>query len=278
MNVIDGKSPRHIAVRPDASRTPGEWIARYVRRALSHDPDPHLDYAVLTHFHGDHMAAFPVVGASIPIRKMLDRGWPDYNYPARVEGPEIAAYRAFLKAKAIPVERFRPGQNDQIVLRRERQKYPEFEVRNVAANGEVWTGVATNTRIQFPPLEQVPPADRPSENMCSLVFRLSYGKFDYYSGGDIPGVPDEGAPSWHDLETPVAQAVGPVEVALMDHTAISTARTLLRSQRCIPSSGCCPCGIRRTPRPGSTDGWNRDASTRVRAISSPQTCTKRTAS
>src|SRR6476619_8566730 len=37
---------------PDASRSPGEWIARYVKR---HTPDTTaLDYALITHFHADH--------------------------------------------------------------------------------------------------------------------------------------------------------------------------------------------------------------------------------
>ena len=53
--------------------------------------------------------------------------------------------------------------------------------------------------------------------MCSNVIRVSYGKFDYCSGGDIPGVHRENAPPWHDMETPVAQAVGPVEAAIVDH-------------------------------------------------------------
>jgi hypothetical protein len=53
--------------------------------------------------------------------------------------------------------------------------------------------------------------------MCSVAFRLSYGKFDYFSGGDITGVPDEGAPLWHDVETPVAKAVGPVDAAVLNH-------------------------------------------------------------
>jgi len=53
--------------------------------------------------------------------------------------------------------------------------------------------------------------------MCSAGFRLSYGKFDYYTGGDIPGIPNEGSPQWHDVETPVAQAAGPVEAAVLNH-------------------------------------------------------------
>ncbi len=46
---------------------------------------------------------------------------------------------------------------------------------------------------------------------------LGYGSFDYYNGADIPGVPGDGRPEWHDVETPVAQVVGPVEAAILDH-------------------------------------------------------------
>ena len=48
---------------------------------------------------------------------------------------------------------------------------------------------------------------------------ISYGKFDFYTGGDIPGVRREWAPLWNDMETPVAQAVGPVEAMLVNHHA-----------------------------------------------------------
>ena len=42
--------------RPDATRNPGEWIARYARHVLAPTgPEPALDYAMLTHFHDDHM-------------------------------------------------------------------------------------------------------------------------------------------------------------------------------------------------------------------------------
>jgi L-ascorbate metabolism protein UlaG (beta-lactamase superfamily) len=49
--------PRGTPPKPDASRTPGEWIARYIRHMLTHDPTPTLDYAYLTHFHDDHMGS-----------------------------------------------------------------------------------------------------------------------------------------------------------------------------------------------------------------------------
>ncbi|MBM3333556.1 hypothetical protein FJY63_02740 [Candidatus Sumerlaeota bacterium] len=227
---------RHAPPRPDASRTPGDWIVRYIKHMLGDNAS--LDYAMLTHFHGDHMGQVTTtsaasksgkyaltgiteVGERIPIRKMLDRGWPDYLYPAPLNSADTKNYRAFLEwqiaQNGLRVERFQPGRNDQITLVKSPKAYPSFEVRNLVANGEVWTGVAGETRQHFPPLETIAPSERPSENMCSAGFRLIYGKFDYYTGGDIPGVPDEGAPQWHDVETPVAKAVGPVDVAVLNH-------------------------------------------------------------
>jgi hypothetical protein len=167
------------------------------------------------------LAGLTEVGERIPFRKLLDRGWPDYRYPAPLASADMKNYRAFLTwqiaQNGLRVERFQPGRNDQITLVKSPKAYPNFEIRNIVANGEVWTGVTSETRQHFPPLETIPPAERPSENMCSAGFRLSYGKFDYYTGGDIPGIPDDGFPQWQDVETPVAQAVGPVDVAVLNH-------------------------------------------------------------
>lgn len=236
--AISGKNPRYVAPRPDDSRSPAEWIVRYVLEMLKRDPVPALDYALLTHFHSDHigqiledstlsksgqyrLSGITEVGEHIPIRKILDRGWPDYQYPSPLEDRNVKNYRAFLSWQAehngMRIERFQPGRNDQITPVRAPRQYPNFEVRNLMANGEIWTGVGTNTRQEFPPLNDIPAGDRPNENMCSAGFHLSYGSFDYYSGGDIPGIPFEGYPSWHDVESPVAQAAGPVEAALLNH-------------------------------------------------------------
>jgi beta-lactamase superfamily II metal-dependent hydrolase len=229
--------PRGTPPKPDASHTPGEWIARYVRHMLAHDSSPVLDYGYLTHFHDDHMGrptpsskiargGYKLTGITevcdlVPTRLMLDRGWPDYSYPAPLQDATVTNYRAFLewqsKNTGMRVERLQAGRKDQIVLRRDAAKYPNFEVRNIAANGEVWTGVGANIRAHHPRIADLKPDQYPTENMCSLGIRVSYGKFDFYSGGDIPGVQREGAPVWNDMETPVAQAVGPVEVSVLNH-------------------------------------------------------------
>ena len=234
---LSSKSPRNTPDRPDSTRTAGEWISRYIKHALRHDPHPALDYVLLTHFHGDHIGSIAAnspdspsgqykltgltrVAEDFPIGKLLDRDWPDYK--SQVPNDSTTKnYLAFIKWQTqnnrLKAERFIPGRNNQILLHRDPKKYPNFEFRNIGSNGEVWTGADDKTRQLFPDLKSVPRADWPSENMLSISFRLRYGRFDYFNGADTPGVPPEGAPLWHDVETPVASVVGPVDAAILDH-------------------------------------------------------------
>jgi len=211
------RPPRGTAPRPNASQPTGEWIARYAR-AMGASA---IDYGTITHFHDDHMDAVVDVVERIPIRRMLDRGWPDYAYPSpdhpEFKAPAFIRYRELLKRGGVKGERLVPGRNDQIVLTADPKRYPQFEVRNIAANGEIWTGVGAETGRHVPPLDGVAKPDWPTENMSSLAIRLRYGKFDYFTGGDMPGLPRPGYPAWHDVETPVAQATGPVDVAVLNH-------------------------------------------------------------
>jgi hypothetical protein len=220
---------------PDASRTPGAWIARYIQRHLPHGITA-LDYALITHFHADHMgqvvAAAPAdatgayrltgiteVAEALPIHVLLDRGWPDYSYPAPLKDETVANYRRFLEARrrgGMTVERFQPGSAAQIRLLRDAAKYPTFQIRNVIANGVVWTGSGDATRPLFPPLASLPPADLPNENMCSAGFRLVYGRFAYFTGGDLPGTPDPGFPAWHGVEGAIAPVIGRVDVHVVN--------------------------------------------------------------
>jgi beta-lactamase superfamily II metal-dependent hydrolase len=220
---------------PDSSRSPGAWIARYIQRHLPAGVTQ-LDYALLTHFHSDHMgqllATSPLdrtgayrmtgiteVGDTVPIRVLLDRGWPDYSYPAPVEDATMANYRRFLAAGqrvGMTIERFKPGSAAQIHLQHDAAKYPAFEIRNIAANGEIWTGSSDSTRSLFPPLDSLSPADSPTENMCSAGIRLAYGRFRYFTGGDLPGTADPGFPQWHAVEPAVSPVIGRVDVHVVN--------------------------------------------------------------
>lgn len=235
------QAPFSMQTRPDASRPPGEWVARYIQRALPAGADG-IDYALVSHFHGDHMGAivadspmtatgggyrlsgFTQVAELLPIARFIDRGWPDYAWPKPIRNVTVDNYRRFLdwqiRHRGLEVERFEPGRNDQIRLLREPAAYPQFEVRNLYANGTLWTGVGNATRTLFPPIEHLSPDQRPTENKLSTALRISYGRFDYFSGGDLSSIDEavayEPAP-WLDVEPPVARASGPVDVMKANH-------------------------------------------------------------
>ena len=93
-----------------------------------------------------------------------------------------------------------------------------FEVRSVAVNDRVWTGKGDETKVRFPALDSIPlRADWPDENMCSVAMRIRYGRFDYFTDGDMPCYPVPGAAGWHDEETDVARAIGPTDVHVVNH-------------------------------------------------------------
>jgi hypothetical protein len=227
-----------IKPRPDASRRPGQWIARYAQRHLKAAQRDAIDYFLLTHFHGDHMGqvspespkskdgSYVLTGISdvadvLPIGQTIDRDYPAYSYPAPLTDASTRNYISFVKSRLAKGQgtaaKIQVGSADQVKLLRQPQSFPTFSVRNLAANGEVWTGVGDATRQLFPKPELLLPDQLPSENMCCLAIRLSYGKFDYYTGGDLTGSNNAGEPAWRDIESPVARVAGPVEVAILNH-------------------------------------------------------------
>jgi len=71
-------------------------------------------------------------------------------------------------------------------------------------------------------LEAIPKGNIPDENKCSAAIRISYGRFDYFNGGDLSnGYAPAG--SWEDIETPVGLVTGPVDVCEVNHHAYSDA-------------------------------------------------------
>lgn len=192
----------------DAGGDAGRQIAGYITHMME---KPHLDYALITHYHSDHIAAIPDVGAAIPIDTFIDRGTSFLPPPA--DDATVKTYRAFIEGKHD--EAIRVGANDQIVLKREPDAFKSFEVRNVAANGEVWNGEGNGAHSIFPATYAAD--DKPTENMCSIGLRIRYGKFDFFTGGDMPGVPDAGAPEWWSVETAVAKVIGPTDVHVANH-------------------------------------------------------------
>ena len=246
-------SARNAPPRPNNSRPPYEWVADYIEQMC---PDlTQIDYAYLTHFHSDHMGclselsedaengAYKLVGLvgvgdRILFDRLIDRNYPTYDYPLSLDDPKLVNaygkspafqktcatmknYRAFMAYHQaqhdMKVEKFQVGVNDQFVLQKNKDKYPTFEIRNICGNGEVWTGVDKVAKGHIPPIKELALGELPDENVVSCGIRLRYGRFTFFNGADIPGVPGIGEPAWKDIETPVAQVVGPVDVHVLNH-------------------------------------------------------------
>ncbi|HEX6226533.1 MAG TPA: hypothetical protein VFZ52_19065 [Chryseolinea sp.] len=243
-------SPRNAKLHPNNNKRAHEWIADYIRAFHPFPSNPKIDYAVITHFHDDHFGSFyegakksasgdyvlsgiTGVGEHLKFAKLLDRGYPKYDYPYGLKKDslmkigeavsedyrDIVNYWKFaenhIKKYGMVVEQFRAGSSEQIALKTEREKFKSFKVQNIKANGSIWTGKRHETIEYFPDLSTG--LYVPGENQLSLALRIDYGDFRYYTGGDCPGIADLGAAKWNDVETPMSLAIGEVDVAVMDH-------------------------------------------------------------
>jgi beta-lactamase superfamily II metal-dependent hydrolase len=235
--AVGGSTEALGPARPNDSRRPGEWIGRYALHHLRTVPEQKLDYFVLTHFHGDHMGdlnpaspksqsgEYRLTGVTdvaelIPIHRLIDRSFPDYNYPAPSTYDATLNYIQFARTMAnhgTKVERFHVGSHSQIALTHDAEHYPSMRIQNLAANGEVWTGIEEKTTQLFPELNQLKSNQFPTENACSIALKMSYGPFSYYIGGDLTCDTRFGTQPWMDVESAVARVAGPVNVSALDH-------------------------------------------------------------
>ncbi|MGM9796171.1 MAG: hypothetical protein ACI3ZY_01075 [Parabacteroides sp.] len=226
---------------PNDSLRPAEWIVRYI----SHFSAPlknggAIDYALMTHFDNDHIGDngplavekegfdYRLTGIShvanlLPIHKLIDRDYSNYTYPneQHYAKEHVKNYRRFVAAREATggrMEGFQVGSNEQFQLLKDAKAYPNFEIRNIVGNGKIWTGEGTAYK-------EIVPADASAdlflnENRCSCGIRITYGDFDYFSGGDIQAE-DKNKPEWFDIETPVGQLLGETDVVVANHHAYS---------------------------------------------------------
>lgn len=242
---VGSKSFQDITpARPDDSKSPAAWVADYIRyftKPLHNDGA--LDYALLSHFHNDHMGgevntAFSQTGKSyklsgitelanlIDIDLLVDRGYPDYDYyPSRAAMIEenvttLTNYMKYVDERDAAGQKtamFEVGSNSQFVLQRSPRSYPDFEIRNVCGNGQVWTGSGNSTKTVYPSSS----FKAGGENSASCGFVITYGKFNYCNCGDIQGENNSGGAV--DMETEVSKVVGRNEVVLCNHHAFTDA-------------------------------------------------------
>jgi len=244
----------------------GKYIEQYIRVCQAWVGNAKLDYVLLTHFHNDHFGgsngleksdksttytkqSLPYIMDSFSIGKLMDRGYPDYSYPfdmaTKADNASncknyITAVKWHVANNGLKVEKFVAGSNSQIQLAKNASKYLSFSVRNLAVNGEIWTGSGTGTTKTFPALEEIKVADPsdilatdncPEENHCSCMAKFTYGKFDFFAGGDAQ-YDGFSTFSWKDIETPVAKVCGKVEVMKADHHGTSNTNGFGYKDKC----------------------------------------------
>ncbi len=242
--------PRTLSVRnaplvPNHSKSAPEWIVDYIKQFTPRKDAPNLDYALITHYHDDHFGEMDAtrkisekggyaltgitgVGAYLPIKTLLDRG---SDYPIDLRDSRTQAvlakddpyamiatlknYWKFIDYHArndgLVHETLLAGALNQIKLNKTPENFPDFSIRNIAVNGNIWSGDDTKTFSLFSA------GEFPGENPLSACIKISYGKFDYFTGGDIKGVDGLGGTDLNSIESNVAPVIGPVDVAVLNH-------------------------------------------------------------
>ena len=230
---------------PDESLTPAEWIVRYVTHFMDEAGLPvKLDHMLVSHFHYDHvgvgdnnypwsldgrylMTGIAYVGSTLEVDNFVDRAYPDYDFPYTGYFDKgvfrdyvmMDNYLKFLESGYNRVESiagFEVGSADQFVLKNTPRN--DFSIRNIYSNGQIWTGLGESTENLIP--ADTPQADLDNENLWSAVINISYGNFDYHTGGDILGADLDGtwfANDWRDIETPVAKLIMETDVICCNH-------------------------------------------------------------
>ncbi|MBK7870337.1 MAG: hypothetical protein IPJ74_06425 [Saprospiraceae bacterium] len=239
-------SPRNSSRKPNASpRSAAAWIADYIRQFAPVNRPPILDYAMITHYHDDHfgewdenrptakngaykLTGIMEVGDQIPIKTLIDRG---FDFPIDLKSRDfqekeakdeyhivqtLQEYWKFIdyhsNNSGLKNEVLQPGSNQQITLQKNSKSYPNFQVRNIAVNGRIWTGFKDDAFFELFKQGQYP-----GENPLSTCIKISYGKFDYFTGGDISGVNGIGEGDMNSVEAQIAPVVGAVDVATLNH-------------------------------------------------------------
>lgn len=229
-----GSTP-DFPVHPNATKTPGEWIVNYVKSFIPDGFPSQIDYAVISHFHVDHLGrinrnsprssygnyqlgGITQVGELLPIAKIIDRAAPSYDFPVDLieDRDDIENYVRFLNYhmtyKGMEVEKIQVGSTSQIKALYD-QSY-DFRVTNLYANGEfsVREEDAYTVRYDFP--QPLVKNGEWNGNPLSIALKMEYGPFDYYTGGDVTG--EESWPDY-DIETPLGELVGEVDVMVLNH-------------------------------------------------------------
>lgn len=233
------QTPAEVPLLPDLSRRAGEWVARYVARVNPKGRD--VDYFHLSHYHEDHGGGARYHGARVDaptgaywlcgladaarflrFGRVVDRAWPTFDDPldalktSRDGTPgNVRAVYAHLAAGGTAVARFRLGARDQFRQLDAARARPGFEVFNLCANGRFVRRDGSVCDLYAARVKGG--AAALNENGMSCGFVVTYGAFRLFSAGDFSDRVRLPGGAERQSEDLLAEAVGPVDVAKMNH-------------------------------------------------------------
>ena len=202
-----------VEQKPDSLTRPYKVYASYIKKF---SPSKTIDYALATHYHMDHIgriesdyavadSGYVLTGMmalydEVPYKTIVDRSYPEYD-----ESKGTQNWKCFVTSVSArdgaKIEKFDLGSESQFVLVNNPQKYPDFKITNLHSNGFIWKDGKAKDCWKGKPV---------SENGASTGFLLSYGKFDWFAGGD--------AGNNGRVEKPVARVIGrPIEAMKGHH-------------------------------------------------------------
>ena len=249
-NPMDDELESHgyplAPAKPSGEITSSQVIVDYIRNYLPAVSEGKIDYAVLTHYHGDHMGIItddmPVhqdggfvisgltdVGSQIPIKVIYDRG-DLYDRPSKnsFTGATPKRYENYLKfvewsSKAHGTEHRTAvaGTLDEIRMLHAPEAHAPFSIRTIASNGNVWDGKDGNVS-RMPSAEELMEIGKGkgcvAENTLSIAHLFKYGEFDWFTAGDCMYIRREQF-EYFDIEAPMAEVMGKVDGMKASHHA-----------------------------------------------------------
>ncbi|MCF0174567.1 MAG: hypothetical protein HUJ95_04420 [Bacteroidales bacterium] len=192
------KQKDYVKRKPSKEVRPYKVYVDYARHFLPAVCCDSLDYFLLTHYHMDHighnekafstdpdggykLTGVTAVYSELPFRHLVDRSYPDYSEAINAPGTDddFDFYKDFVKYstenRGLVAEKFELGSTSQFGA-----KYDTTYnciVSNLAANGAVWTG------------EKAIQTEKCRENGLSCGIRIDYGRFGYWTSGDLNHTP-----------------------------------------------------------------------------------------
>ena len=197
--VVGGKIS--VQQRPNNETRPYITYAKYIKHFMPNGATA-IDYCLPSHFHTDHigsiksaqgqrsaanyiLSGLTALYDEVPYKHILDRAYPDYkedDFTPELSGQLWKHWARFVrwgvKEGRFTAERFTPGK-EQIVLCNKPNKYKNFSIFNVCANGFTWGKNHLGEGMLI--------GGKPERggNPASCGFHLKYGKFDYMACGDV---------------------------------------------------------------------------------------------